>query len=159
MSHTFAFVSVDEAQALFECSVCHRQIGFVLPGLGEPHAIADGDAWTVPEGADDYLAPCDTPVDPVVPVPDVITKRQFLIQLLRSGMVDPSEVATLAIQPPALMAAVIAGMATEAQLEATLSWAAMTQVERYSPLTVAASAAAGTTTEQLDDFFRAAALI
>jgi hypothetical protein len=100
------------------------------------------------------------PPDPVVtPVPDAVTKRQFLIQLLRAGMVEPEEVPTLATQPPALMAAVLAAMPEEDALEARLSWAAMTQVERHSPLTLSAAAAAGTTEAQLDDFFRAAALI
>jgi hypothetical protein len=96
---------------------------------------------------------------PVSPVPDVVTKRQFLIQLLRAGMVAPEEVATLALQPPALMSAVLDAMSEADELEARLSWGAMTQVERYSPLTLAAAAAAGTTEEQLDDFFRAAVLI
>lgn len=102
--------------------------------------------------------PAPPPV-PVSPVPELVTKRQFLIQLVRSGMVDPSEASTLATQPPAFMNAVLDLMSAEDALEARLSWAAMTQVERYSPLTLAAAAAAGTTEEQLDDFFRAAALI
>ena len=98
--------------------------------------------------------------DPVPePVPNAVTKRQFLIQLLRAGMVAPEEVATLATQPPALLSAVLAAMPEADALEARLSWAAMTEVERYSPLTLSAAAAAGTTEAQLDDFFRAAAVI
>jgi hypothetical protein len=57
------------------------------------------------------------------------------------------------------MAAVLAAMPSEQGLEARLSWAAMTQVERYSELTLAAAAAAGTTQQQLDEFFIAAAQI
>jgi hypothetical protein len=57
------------------------------------------------------------------------------------------------------MAAVLAAMPAEQGLEARLSWAAMTQVERYSELTLAAAAAAGTTQQQLDEFFIAAAQI
>lgn len=110
-------------------------------------------SWALP---DPEVTPPETPP---TPVPEVVTKRQFLIQLLRSGMVDPSEVPTLATQPPALMSAVLSSLPSEQALEAHLSWAAMTQVERYSPLTLAAAAAAGTTEQQLDDFFIAAALI
>jgi hypothetical protein len=159
VTHTLAFVSADEAQALFECSVCHRQVGFVLPGLGEPQATPDGSAYAAPEGADAYLDPCEVPVDPIVPVPDVITKRQFLIQLLRSGMVSESEVPTLATTPPALLAPAIAGMTTEQQLELTLTWASMTIIERHGELTMAAAASAGTTEVQLDSFFIAAGAI
>lgn len=120
------------------------------------YSIVEADvspSWALP---DPEVTPPEAP--PVV-VPEVVTKRQFLIQLLRSGMVASSEVPTLAIQPPALMSAVLSNLPTEQALEANLSWAAMTQVERYSPLTLAAAAAAGTTEQQLDDFFIAAAQI
>jgi len=110
-------------------------------------------SWALPDPV------IETPPPPPVAVPDVITKRQFLIQLLRSGMVADSEVPTLSTQPPALMNAVLATLPAQQALEAHLSWAAMTQVERYSPLTLAAAAGAGTTEQQLDDFFIAAAQI
>lgn len=110
-------------------------------------------SWALP----DPVPPAPEP--PPVVVPEVVTKRQFLIQLLRSGMVSPSEVPTLSTQPPALMAAIFSQIPTEQALEATLSWASMTQVERYSPLTMAAAAASGTTQAQLDEFFIAAAQI
>jgi hypothetical protein len=109
-------------------------------------------AWHVPVDP-------PAPEEPFVPVPEIITKRQFLIQLVRSGMVAPGEASTLAAQPPSLMNAVLDGMPEADALEARLSWASMTQVERYSPLTLAASASAGTTEAQLDDFFRAASVI
>lgn len=110
-------------------------------------------AWALPDPED------QAPPAPSLPVPDVVTKRQFLIQLLRSGMVSAEEVPTLAMQPPALMAAVLAAMPAEQGLETTVSWASMTQVERYNPLTTAAAEAAGTTQQQLDEFFIAAAQI
>lgn len=159
MTHTFTFISADAAQALFECSVCGRQIGFALPGLGEPHAIASGDTYLPSADADLYLESCDIPVEPPVPVPEVITKRQFLIQLLRSGMVAVEEVVTLAIQPPLLMEAVLAAMPAEDALEARLSWAAMTQVERHSPLVLSAATANNIDNATLDAFFVAASEI
>lgn len=157
MTHTFAYVSVDEAQALFECSVCHRQIGFVLPGLGEPHAIPDGDAYVVPDGADAYLEPC-TVAEPT-PIPQVITKRQFLIELLREGMVTEAEVPMLAVTPPASINTLFAGLPTEAGLEVILTWASMTEVERHNPLIDMAVAGGVMTDPDLDAFFIAAAQI
>lgn len=157
--HTLALVSVDASQALFECSTCGRQAGFVLPGQGQPCAVADGDSWAPPEDADNYMDACEIPVEPAIEVPEFITKRQFLIQLLRSGMVAAEEVPTLATSPPALLAPAIAGMSAEDQLELTLTWASMTVVERYGPLTMAAAASAGTTEAQLDAFFIAAGAI
>ena len=115
-------------------------------------ADVDPPSWHVP-------IDLPAPEEPVLPVPETITKRQFLIQLVRSGMVDPSEASTLAIQPPALIDAVLSGMPADQALEARLSWVAMTQVERHSPLTLAAAASAGTTEAQLDEFFRAASVI
>lgn len=112
-----------------------------------------------PEQPSWALSDPNAPPSPPLPVPDFVTKRQFLIQLIRSGMVDPSEGSTLVTQPPVLMNSVLNNMPAEMALEARLSWAAMTQVDRYSPLTLAAAASAGTTEEQLDDFFRAAAAL
>lgn len=111
-------------------------------------------SWALPDPE-----PAAPEPDPAPTIPEFVTKRQFLIQLFRAGMVAAEEVPTLTVQPPALMAAVLASMPTEMALEATLSWAAMTQVERHSPLTLAAAAAAGTTEQQLDEFFIAAAQI
>jgi hypothetical protein len=154
--HTLVYQSTNGVEALFECSDCGREIAFVIPGLGEPAAVPAGDGWAPPEGAEYYLEACEDPVTPSVAVPQVITKRQFLIQLLRSGMVAPEEVATLATQPPALMQAVLASMATEQSLEAQLGWAAMTQVERNSELVLAAAQANNISEETLDAFFIAA---
>lgn len=93
------------------------------------------------------------------PVPESITKRQFLIQLVRSGMVAPSETATVATQPPALVSSMLSAMPEEAQIEANLTWASMTQVLRFDPLVVLAVASGVMTDAQADDFFRAAAAI
>ena len=159
MTHSFTLVSAD-TQILFECTVCSQQIMFARPGDGEPHAVPDGDSWLPPEDAADYLAPCLPPVDHgPEPVPDVITKRLFLIQLLRSGTVTAQEVPTLAMQPPASVSSLFAGLSTEVQAEVQLTWAAMTEVHRHDPLLDMAVAGNLMTNEDLDNFFRAAALI
>ena len=110
-------------------------------------------SWALPD-------PTPTaPETPPEPVPPVITKRQFLIQLLRSGMVTEAEVPTLAIAPPASITTIFAGLASEASLEIALTWAAMTEVERHNGLIDMAVGAGLMTEADLDDFFRAAALI
>lgn len=154
-AHDWVFQGADADQATFKCSICDRVMAFVLPGLGEPSAVLSGDSWAVPEDANSYVDPCTQP-EPPPEVPLVITKRQFLIQLVRSGMVSPSEADTLAIQPPALMSPILAAMPTEQALEARIGWAAMTQVERYSPLVLAAAEANNISSQDLDLFFIAA---
>lgn len=158
MAHNFALVEAG-TQILFECLVCSRQIAFARPGEGQPCAIADGDGWLPAEEADRYLEPCETPYTPPVPVPEVITKRQFLIQLIRSSLVTEAEAATVAVQPPALVEAMLTPMPTEAKIEARLTWASMTEVLRHDPLVELAIASGVMTEEQADQFFIAAAEI
>jgi hypothetical protein len=138
--------------------------------------FADMDGNTLDSGANPFSAtlitadvappawhvepdPAPDPEPDLGPVPEFITKRQFLIQLVRSGMVAAEEVSSLPYQPPALMDAVLANMPEEAALEARLSWAAMTQVERNSSLVLAAAAGNNISEADLDAFFRAAAAI
>lgn len=160
MSHTFALLDAG-SQILFECSACSRQIAFARMGEGEPHAYYDSETqlWYPPENAGDYLSSCDIPVDPVAPVPASISKRQFLIQLLRSGMVTAEEVPLLAVKPPAAVTSVLAGLSQGASFEVTLTWAAMTEVLRHDALIDLAVGAGLMTSEQLDAFFIAAAEI
>jgi hypothetical protein len=158
MAHNFALVEAG-TQILFECLVCSRQIAFARPGEGEPSAIPNGDGWLPAENADDYLESCETPITPQVPVPDKITKRQFLIQLIRSSLVTEAEAATVATQPPALVESMLSPMSAEAKLEARLTWASMTEVLRHDPLVELAIASGVMTSEQADQFFIAAAEI
>jgi hypothetical protein len=157
MEHAFAYASETDSLVTFTCPNCGKSLVLNKPGVGEPSAIADGGSWTFSDELLPNTQPCEIVVTPEVPLQ--ISKRQFLIQLLRSGMVAESEVPTLATTPPALMAPAIAGMTTEQQLELTLTWASMTVVERYGELTTAAAASAGTTEAQLDEFFIAAGAI
>ena len=153
--HNFVYITDANGVAEFQCSVCGAAMNVALPGDGTPCAVANGAAWSLPEGWEAYIDLC-----PGASVSNVvITKRQFLIQLLRSSMVAPEEVATLATQPPAMMTAILAAMSTEDALEARLAWGAMTQVERLSPLVLAAAAANNISTQDLDAFFAAASQI
>lgn len=153
--HNFVYQTDADGVAEFKCSICATQMNFVLPGNGTPCAVANGDAWSMPEGYGEHVEGCTG----ISPVPMIITKRQFLIQMLRSGMVANEEVASLSYNPPAMMDAILANMPTEDALEARLGWAAMTEVERMSPLVLSAAAANNISNQDLDNFFAAAAQI
>lgn len=152
--HSFVVIGQTDTNVDFQCSNCMEIIGFNKPGVGEPSAVDNNGVWIPPEDVAKYVGPSCAAV-----IPESITKLQFLIQLLRSGFVDPSEAPTISTAPPAFLAPVFAAMPTEQALEAQLTWAAMTRVERHGPLMQAAAAAAQITEQQLDDFFRAAASI
>lgn len=98
-------------------------------------------------------------VAPAVTVPETITKRQMLIQMLRAGMIAPEEADSIASTPPAFMAPIIAAMPEELALELKITWASMTSIDRHSPMVIAAGQAAGSSNEQMDQFFIAAASI
>jgi hypothetical protein len=156
MSHTFVYQSAGDGLAVFRCTSCGTLLNFVLPGNGEPAAVADGDGWAMPEGWEAYVGDCNPEASVV---PQVITRRQFLIQVVRSGMCTADEVATLPLQPPAYIAAIFASLSPEAALEASLTWATMTEVHRHDPLIDAAVAASLMTEADIDLFFAAAAAI
>ena len=74
-------------------------------------------------------------------------------------MCTEAEAAMLPLQPPASIAAIFAGLPSEMALEASLTWATMTEVYRHDPLIEAAVAASLMTEADLDLFFTAAAAI
>lgn len=76
------------------------------------------------------------------PVPEAITAAQCRIALLRAGLADDIE-AYVSTQP------------TEVRVE----WEYATEVRRDHPLLCAGAAAIGMSASQVDDLFRAAALI
>jgi hypothetical protein len=157
MAHVFTFVSTDSANDNFVCTHCGIPLSLNIVGVGAPNATLTDGVWTIPDDVLQSVEPCRP--GEVDGVNVILTKRQFLIQLLRSQMVTPEEAATLATEPPALMGPILASMNEEDALEARLSWAAMTQVERYSPLVVAAGVANNISNQDLDNFFAAAAAI
>lgn len=112
-------------------------------------ADAPAPAWATSEQA-------GVPEEPLN-VPATITKRQFLIQLYRIGMITSGELATAATAPPAAVSSLLALLPAEVAAEATLTWSSMTQVERHSDLVAMAIAFGLMTESQMNDFFIAAA--
>lgn len=96
------------------------------------------------------------------PVPSIISDRQFFQQLAVEGTITPAE-ALAAVRTgelPAALLAILAGIADEAErFAAEMLLSGATQIERAHPLTDAIGAATGRTPPQIDDFFRAAALL
>jgi hypothetical protein len=155
MAHTFVHLSSDAVNDTFICSACGKTISLNVQGVGEPCAVQTDGVWEIPAAVVSNAGECSTvPADGIV-----ITKRQFLIQLIRTGLVSSQEATTLATQPPSMMDPILANMTEEEAIEVRLSWASMTEVERYSPLVMAAAQANNLSAQDLDAFFEAASLI
>lgn len=61
MMHQFSFSRIDDdgLNAVFTCSACGIDLGFNLPGVGEPAAIAVGDGtYETPPNPDQWAVPC-----------------------------------------------------------------------------------------------------
>lgn len=107
------------------------------PVLAESeYAVFNGESWDVVT---------DRP-DPVMPVPNAITKRQARQQLIAMSMISSVQPVIDAIADP-----------TERALVQSF-WDDSTIYERNHPQMIALSAAIGMTESQLDDAFIAASL-
>lgn len=98
----------------------------------------------------------------VVDVPATISDRQFFQQLAIAGLIQQED-ALAAVKVgtiPAPLAAMVAAIpdATD-RFSAEMLLSGATIFERNHPLTVAIGAGQGMSTEQIDDFFRAASAL
>lgn len=92
-----------------------------------------------------YVTPQE--IIPVIPVPEVVTRRQAKVALLQAGLLDDVEAAIAAIPDE-----------TERRI-AQVDWADAQEVRRDWPLLVQMAAQIGLTPEQVDNLFRQAATI
>jgi hypothetical protein len=131
---------------------------FSMPGFSKVASETAQIGWTYANGQ--FTDPNSGEEQPL-PVPASITRRQLLLQLQRAGWITTSEAVAAATSGavPTLLGNVLAGMTTEEADEARITWAAMSQAERTNPLLIAAATVAGASEEDLDDFFRAAAVL
>ena len=127
--------------------------------------ITDGQGTSIPVDADnvDYqrLIKENTPIAPYVaptpPIPD-LTIRQFLCALHLNGFITEEE-AVNTNTVPAAIAAVFNSLPPSEAAVARITWAKMTIVPRNDPMVDTLGAVLNQTPEQIDDFFRQAALI
>jgi hypothetical protein len=97
-----------------------------------------------------YVAPPD-------PVPD-LTVRQFMIGLHLNGMITEAEARDRNTIPVAIDA-VFGTLPPSGAAAARITWAMMTSVPRNDPMVDALGPVFNKTPEEIDDFFRQAALI
>lgn len=94
-------------------------------------------------------------------VPESISDRQFFQQLAAQGVITQED-ALAAVKIGAIPAAlqqVIDGLPPGQQFGASMIVSGATIFQRHHPLTIAIGAASGWTADQIDAFFRAAAVL
>ncbi len=97
---------------------------------------------------------------PPTPVPQSISDRQFFQQLSIFGIISEDEaLASNRGIIPAPMLAIIDQMPADQQFSAKMIISGATVYNRNDPLTIGIGTAYGWTSEQIDDFFRAASAL
>lgn len=138
-----------------------EQPGLVDAIRAAGHDIAIHDGVYVATDAAAVQAIIDAYVPPPPPVPPTLTLRQLLFALVGGGWITQDEALAAAKtgdMPPQLLT--LAGQVSDAEAFAIrLTWAAMYTAERSNPLWDMLVAAGVATSEQIDDLFRAGALI
>lgn len=116
------------------------------------------DIEMTPEEEAEFLATLPPP--PREPIPASITRRQCARQLLNMGMVSAQEALdmTRTGAPPAMVAASFDQLSPEDRVLAEIDFAADTYL-RDNPLLNNLMLATGASEEEINDFFRAAALL
>lgn len=129
------------------------------------HTLITDGFWFHPTSSDNSvyqkLIENNTPIAPYVappaPVPD-LTARQFMIALHLSGLITESEARDRNTIPLAIDA-VFGTLPPSGAAAARITWAMMTSVPRNDPMVDALGPVFNKTPEEIDDFFRQAALI
>ncbi len=100
----------------------------------------------------------DPYVPPPAPVPSSISDRQFFQQLAIAGIITEDQaLASNAAVIPAPLLAIISSMPADQQFNAKMIISGATTYERSNPLTIEIGSAYGMSSDQIDEFFRAAA--
>lgn len=122
------------------------------PGLVQ--YIQDQGQWAFPDGQGNWITSDDTKVQALIaafvppppPPPEKITQRQVRLILLKNNMLDQVE------------SAITNSTAADAK-ELQISWEYASEIERSSTFITSMAASLNLTDSQIDDMFRAAALL
>lgn len=129
---------------------------FYHPDAGFEIVDSDVEVRMVKDGDSFVAAP--PPATPVVPVPASISDRQFFQQLAVAGIITQDQaLASNAAVIPAPLLTIIDAMPANQQFATKMLVSGATLFERQNPVTIAIGSAYGMTSDQVDDFFRAAA--
>ena len=126
----------------------------------DPHGDAPKVKKLLTQGGytiDPYVAPVPQPV----PVPSSVTRRQFILTLLSAGLITEQEAIDAATtgKAPAFIAAFFDGLSASDKTAAYITFACMSVVERKHPFVAALARSLKLTDAQVDDLFRAAAVL
>lgn len=151
------------------------QDGIVAEVIQLPNGVALADAFHPDSGfvaavetttvgmtyANGQFGPAPDPEPIVAPVPASISDRQFAQQLAVLGTITEAEALAWAARGdlPEAMEIAVAGLAAEARFSARMLLSAATSYERGHPLVPAVGALLGYDAAQIDDLWRAAALL
>ena len=135
-------------------AVIRRQDGARIPDDQSNRDWVAFQDWLAARGVPDPYVP------PPEPVPAEISDRQFFQQLAVAGLITEEQAlaANAAVIPSPLLA-IIGQMPSGDQFAAKMLVSGATVFQRNHPMTEAIGAAQGWTAAQIDDFFRAAALL
>lgn len=123
---------------------------YITPGYFIVNGLYDPETNTA-------TPPPEEPV--VVPVPKSITRRQCAIELRERGQITPREALDMTRNgaPPAMVSALLSNLPESQSILAETDFAA-DQYFRDNPLLNTLMQSAGASSEDIDNFFRAAAL-
>lgn len=136
-------------------SVIRTADGAFIPDDPRNRDRAEYQAWLAAGGVPDPY------VVPPAAVPATISDRQFFQQLAIAGVIGKAE-ALAAVKTgeiPAVLESFIAPLPDDQKFDAEMLLSVATIFSRAHPLTEAIGAAQGMTSDQIDDFFRAAAAL
>lgn len=129
----------------------------------EGHSVVEETDGALEIGAtyeNGVYTPLPVPPSPAPPVPQTISDRQFFQQLAVVGIITEDQaLASNAAVIPAPLLAIIEAMPAEQQFAAKMLVSGATVFERTHPMTEAIGATYGWTSAQIDEFFRAAAVL
>lgn len=110
-------------------------------------------SWALPDPPE--------PPPPPLPVPEVVAKSQFIAQLVRSQFLTEAQAIQAATigEFPTPIAALMANLPEDVQLEARIAWATVGEIRRDSNIINMMMEANNITGEAMDEFFRQAAAI